>query len=259
MNTAAMNTASIRQTTSWTTRLRESSLQRLAATPPQSGPTEQVTLSANANFSSRGPAVQEQSQNPPQANSLSSQEAPAPTPAASGNVAKKLDVLTMFEPVPFETASGVDILSTTPGGQYRSFVGTSMPLPGGGTHFVADAATPPEKRASMVIAEAKRQRVTIEQAESSRLTFATSDGSALEDPKAFRQETRAAIDALAKEQGLPVAWESFDKIDKDLWSLSSSPYGGLLIQGFPQERKDQFHADVQAWVQDHNSWLGARS
>ena len=253
MNTTAMNTATIGQSNFWTSRPSASSAQRPAPAMAESGPTEQVTLSGNANFSSLGPAVQEQAPNPPQANSLSADESPTRQPA-SGNAGHKLDVLTVFDhEVGGLAAPGVDILSTVPKGPYRSFVGTVMSLPGGGEHFVADAATSPEKRASMIVAEAKRQGVTIEEAESHRLTFATSDGSRLEDPAAFRKETRAAVDALAKEQGLPVAWESFDKIDKDLWSLTASPYGGILAHSFPQERKDQFNADVQAWVQDHNS------
>ncbi len=177
----------------------------------------------------------------------------------SSSTGQQPDVLTILEPPDDLSAPGVDILSTKPGGEYRNIVGTMMSLGGNRYRYTDDASLPPSERAKRVIANAKEQKTTVEEAATFRHTFANPDGSAIPDREAFEQETRAAITEQAKAEGIPVAWEAFDKIDKELMRKSQLLLGGFIFAGgplltaVPKERQEKFDEDVEAWVQEWNT------
>jgi hypothetical protein len=226
-------------------------------------PTEQVTLSGKS-LQDDGPAIR--SEEPANSNSGSGtfhqkqmivDGLPVQTRSLGpADSKRRLDVLTVLDEL---GVPGVDILASKPGGRYQTFAGTAMSLPGGGHLYTAGANQPASKRAEMVISEAKSQGVTIEEAESSRLIFAHSNETSKADLELFRQETRAAIEAQAQAENLPVDFETFDKIDKNLWSGLQSPYiGTLLLASTPPETRKQFEADVEAWRLAHNAKVSDR-
>lgn len=158
-------------------------------------------------------------------------------------------ITVLEDPFTSHGAPGVDISSTRPSSYYQLLSGTSMALPGGGYLDFVSGSVSPDERARMVIGAAKSEGVSIEEAATFRVKFVGDETKA----ENFTTETRAAISKQAAAEGLPVAWESWDKIDKTIMGLSSSPYTSVLLHGYPEDQVSEFKADVAAWIDDRNS------
>lgn len=166
---------------------------------------------------------------------------------SSGKPRQPIDILA---PLDFSDPLGISTSSAQAWNSGNS-IGLSWGLPDGiGRHVGESAAQSPSKRAEVVFDQAQRQGCTIEEAATYRVSFSNPDGTAIPDRKSFDQETRAAISEQAKAQGLPVAWEAFDKIDEQLFRNQNNALGQVLFASKSPEEQAQFEDSVSTWRQE---------